>query len=435
MSKPTVSFEDLKLNRQILNAIDESGFSSPTKIQEKVIPLALAGHDLMGIAQTGTGKTAAFVLPILKKINYHQPNGPRALILAPTRELAIQISEHVEKLSTYLDIKFAAIYGGSGTKLQKESLDGGVDILVATPGRFMDFYREQLFPTKYIKTLVLDEADKMMDMGFMPQIRKILEIIPVKRQNLLFSATIPEKVRQLSEEFLEFPEIVEVSPETMTAETVSQSLYETPNLKSKIALLEYLLLQWMEEYDDLRVIVFARTKSSADDVFKFVNRKVTKESRVIHGNKDQNSRINAIKEFSSGKLKVLVATDVVARGIDIENVTHVLNFEVPVVYEDYVHRIGRTGRAKKEGASISFMNPAEAYHIDKIEKIISNKIPKVNWPKSIEVIPTEKRERIEMEREIDRQKKLENPDFKGAFHEKKRSFKKKPKPKKGPKRR
>ncbi len=203
MSKTIETFEDFKLNRQILNAIEEEGYLNPTEIQKKAIPLINAGHDVMGVAQTGTGKTAAFVLPILMKVKYHQQNGPRAVIMTPTRELAIQIRDHIAKFCTYLDIRFAAIYGGGGTKLQKESLQVGVDLLVATPGRFMDFYREGLFPTKYVKTLVLDEADKMMDMGFMPQLRRLLEIIPVKRQNLLFSATMPDKVIELSHEFLE----------------------------------------------------------------------------------------------------------------------------------------------------------------------------------------------------------------------------------------
>ncbi len=432
MSNPTTSFEELGLNRQLLNAIDEAGYSAPTEVQQKTIPLINAGHDVMGVAQTGTGKTAAFVLPLLMKAKYHQPQNPRVLILAPTRELAIQIKDHVAMFSSYLDIKYAAIYGGSGTKVQKESLEGGVDVLVATPGRFMDFYREQLFITKHIKTLVLDEADKMMDMGFMPQIRKILEIIPVKRQNLLFSATMPDKVVELSQEFLEYPEVVKVTPEVMTAETVEQELFAIPNIRTKIALLEYLLETYDKSEEIKKTIIFTRTKASADNVFKFIQRKVTKEVRVIHGNKDQNSRLNAINSFSEGELGVLVATDVVARGIDISDVSHVINFDVPIIYEDYVHRIGRTGRAEKTGKAITFMNPAEEYHIEKIEKLIKKEIPRSELPGTVEVFKTEKSESQDMAREIDRQKKLENPDYKGAFHEKKnkksKNFHKKKRP-------
>ena len=431
MSNPIQSFEELKLNRQILNAIEETGFSKPTEIQVETIPKINAGHDVMGVAQTGTGKTAAFVLPILMKVKYRQAQGPRALILAPTRELAIQINDHITKFSPYLDIKHAAIYGGSGTKMQKESLEGGVDILVATPGRFMDFYHEQLFSTKYIKTLVLDEADKMMDMGFMPQIRKILEIIPVKRQNLLFSATMPDKVITLSEEFLEFPEVVKVTPETVAAETVDQILFEVPNMRTKISLLEYLLPQWENEIK--KAIIFTRTKANADNVFKFIQRKVSKKSRVIHGNKDQNSRLNAIRSFTNDEIKYLVATDVVSRGIDVSDLSHVINFDVPIIYEDYVHRIGRTGRAEKTGQAITFMNEAEEYHIQKIQEITKKEIPIKAIPAEVEIFQTDKSEKQEMAREIDRQKRQENPEFKGAFHEKKRSkskhFKKNIRPK------
>lgn len=413
------TFEDFKLNRQILNAIEEEGYSEPTEIQRKAIPLINAGHDVMGIAQTGTGKTAAFVLPILMKVKYHQENGPRAVILTPTRELAMQIRDHIAKFCTYLDIRYAAIYGGSGTKMQKESLEGGVDLLVATPGRFMDFYREGVFPTKYIKTLVLDEADKMMDMGFMPQLRRILEVIPVKRQNLLFSATMPDKVMELAHEFLEFPERVEVTPDHTVAETVEHFLYEVPNLKTKINLLTHLLAQYQEEGLFEKAIIFTRTKSNADNVYKYILRKVTKEVKVIHGNKDQNSRINAITEFSSGDFNILVATDVVARGIDITGVTHVFNFDVPIIYEDYVHRIGRTGRAKNSGVAITMVNPAEKYHIRKIEKLIRQPVRKEEIPAGVKIAEASRDEMQQIAREIDDQKRKQNPDFKGAFHKKK----------------
>lgn len=432
MSKTIETFEDFKLNRQILNAIEEEGYQSPTAIQKKAIPLINSGHDVMGIAQTGTGKTAAFVLPILMKVNYHQPNGPRAVIMAPTRELAIQINEHIAKFCTYLDIKYAAIYGGSGTKAQKESLEGGVDILVATPGRFMDFYRENLFPTKYIKTLVLDEADKMMDMGFMPQLRRLLEIIPVKRQNLLFSATMPEKVIELSQEFLAFPEKIEVTPDHTVAETVDHFIYEVPNLKTKINLLTHLLAYHKSSGKFEKAIIFTKTKSNADNVYKYIIRKVTKEARVIHGNKDQNSRINAINSFSSGEYNILVATDVVARGIDIEGVTHVFNFDVPVIYEDYVHRIGRTGRAKSSGLAVTFVNPAEKYHVTKIEKLINQNIRVEKIPEEVNIEQATREESQLIAREIDQQKRKEDPNFKGAFHQKKRK-KKGFNPKKGKK--
>ncbi|MGD1960479.1 MAG: DEAD/DEAH box helicase [Fulvivirga sp.] len=417
MASGIKSFEDFKLNRQLLNAIDDMGYSDPTPIQVKAIPLALAGHDMMGIAQTGTGKTVAFVLPILMKIKYAQGNDPRALILAPTRELALQIEENLNKLSRYTDLRIVALYGGIGPKAQIEQIAQGADVIVATPGRLMDIYLRGELVMKEVKTLVLDEADKMMDMGFMPQIRKILEVIPVKRQNLLFSATMPSKVVSLSEEFLEFPEVVEVAPQATTVDTIEQQLYEVPNLKSKINMLEHLLSG--KEFS--RILVFTRTKTNADNVFKFLDRKGLGPVRVIHSNKGQNARINAINQFKEGELRILVSTDVSARGIDVSDVSHVINFDVPVIYEDYVHRIGRTGRAKKEGVAITFANKAEMLHVGKIEEIIKESVPKLKIPAAVVISKTDKAEQIEMEREIDVFKRRENPDFKGAFHEKKRT--------------
>ncbi|MEM9389569.1 MAG: DEAD/DEAH box helicase [Bacteroidota bacterium] len=417
MASDIKSFEDFKLNRQLLNAIDDMGYSDPTPIQVKAIPLALAGHDVMGIAQTGTGKTVAFVLPILMKIKYAQGNDPRALILAPTRELALQIEENLNILSSYTDLRIVALYGGIGPKTQVEQIAQGVDVIVATPGRLMDIYLRGELVMKQVKTLVLDEADKMMDMGFMPQIRKILEVIPVKRQNLLFSATMPPKVVSLSEEFLEFPEVVEVAPQATTVDTIEQQLYEVPNLKSKINLLEHLLSG--EEFS--RILIFTRTKANADNVFKFLDRKGLGPVRVIHSNKGQNARINAINQFKEGELRILVSTDVSARGIDVSDVSHVINFDVPVIYEDYVHRIGRTGRAKKEGVAITFANKAEMLHVGEIEEIIKEPVPKLKIPAAVAISKTDKAEQIEIERQIDLFKRRENPDFKGAFHEKKRT--------------
>ncbi|WP_083422224.1 DEAD/DEAH box helicase [Arsenicibacter rosenii] len=411
------SFEDFALNRQLLNAIADAGYTQPTPIQLKSIPLILQNHDVLGIAQTGTGKTAAYVLPLLMKVKYAQGNAPRAIILAPTRELAIQINDAIGELAKYTDLRHTAIYGGLGPKTQIERLKNGIDILVATPGRFMDLYLTGEIVTKEIKTMILDEADKMMDMGFMHQIRSILEIIPRKRQNLLFSATFPDKVERLSAEFLEAPVRVEVTPQASTAEMVAQVIYEVPNFRTKINLLEYLVLQEGTE----RVIVFTRTKQSAENIYKFLARKVVNEEyiRVIHANKGQNTRINSMEAFKEGQIRVLVATDVAARGIDVANVTHVINFDVPIIYEDYVHRIGRTGRANRSGKAITFMTMAEEYHVGKIEKIIRMKVPRLPMPGNVEQIETPFDEQQAMLREIDEQKRKEDPTFKGAFHEKK----------------
>lgn len=410
-----VSFADLKLNKQLLNAIAGMGFEKPTEIQSKCIPVILAGQHLIGIAQTGTGKTAAYLLPMLMNIKFASGEEPRALILAPTKELVVQIAEHARQLATNTDLRVLALFGGIGPKTQIELLQQGVDVLVATPGRFMELYLKGVLPTKQIKTLVLDEADRMMDMGFMPQLRKIFEVIPHKRQNLLFSATFPEKVERLAAEFLLFPVRIEVTPQATPATQVTQELYEVPNLKSKINFLEYLLLK--SEYK--RVLIFTRTKETADNVFRFIERKNLGPVRVIHSNKGQNSRINAVNEFKSGALRVLVSTDVTSRGIDVTEVSHVINFDVPVVYEDYVHRIGRTGRAFKTGKAITMANEAELYHVHKIESLIREQIPKKELPASVQIAETPKEEKIAMAKEMDRQKRKENPDFKGAFHERK----------------
>ncbi|MBC3540402.1 DEAD/DEAH box helicase [Rufibacter sediminis] len=413
---PQPSFEDFKLNKQLLNAIAELGFQKPTPVQQKTIPLAMAGHDVMGIAQTGTGKTGAYTLPLLMKVKYAQGKHPRALILAPTRELVMQIEEHIQKFSAYLDVRTVGIYGGVGPKTQIERIQAGVDILVATPGRLMDIYRKGELHLKELKTLVLDEADKMMDMGFMPQIRQILEIIPRKRQNLLFSATMHERVHTLSEEFLEFPMVVEVTPQATPVETVSQKLFQVPNLRTKIALLEYLFKD-RETFN--RVMIFTRSKTNADNVSSFLDRKGEGGVRVVHGNKGQNTRINAVEAFREGEVRYLVATDVAARGIDINDVSHVINFDVPIIYEDYVHRIGRTGRAEQKGASIIFANEAEMHHIDRIEKLIKMKIPQAPIPEEVRVYETPFEEQQVIDRELDNQRRRDDPDFKGAFHEKK----------------
>lgn len=409
-------WRNLKLNKQLLTAVEESGFAEPTTIQRKCIPLVLGGQAVIGIAQTGTGKTAAYLLPLLLKVKFQQGSDPRALILVPTKELVVQITDHARQLAKHTDIRIAGLYGGVGPQAQIAAIKAGVDILVATPGRMMELYLKNELPVKQIKTLVLDEADRMMDMGFMPQLRKIFEVIPSKRQNLLFSATFPQKVERLSQEFLEFPVRVEVTPQSTPAKKVEQELYHVPNLRAKINFIE-MLLGDTEEFR--RVMIFARTKENADSVFKFIDRKKLGPVRVIHSNKGQNSRINAVNEFREGKLRVLVATDVAARGIDITGVSHVINFDVPIVYEDYVHRIGRTGRAFAEGKAITLVTKAEEYHIEKIQKIIREKIPVKSLPKEVLIEETPYEEKQDMAREIDAQRRREDPEFKGAFHERK----------------
>lgn len=406
-----------KLNKQLLLGVQDAGFTSPTEIQQKCIPLISGGQHLIGIAQTGTGKTAAYLLPLLLKLRYAQGSEARAIVLVPTKELVVQVAEQARALAKHTDLRIVDIYGGVGPKTQIEKIHAGVDLLIATPGRLMELYQRQELPVKQIKTLVLDEADRMMDMGFMPQLRKIFEVIPQKRQNLLFSATFPEKVERLAQEFLDFATRVEITPQATVAVKVEQELYHVPNALTKINFLEYLLSQ---EDVFTRVMIFTRTKEMANQVFRFLERKKLGPVRVIHSNKGQNSRMNAMTEFKEGKLRILVSTDVAARGIDVTNVTHVINFDVPIVYEDYVHRTGRTGRAFQQGKAITLVTDAEKYHIDKIEKIIREKIPVKPLPRELEVAETPFEEAQDMAREIDRQKRYEDPEFKGAFHEKRR---------------
>jgi ATP-dependent RNA helicase RhlE len=427
MTDQAASFAEFNLNKQLLTAVAEAGYTSPTEIQAKAIPQIEAGHDVLGIAQTGTGKTAAYLLPILMKIKYAQGTAPRALILAPTRELAMQIDKAIAELGKYTDIRHTAVYGGLGPKTQIETVKNGLDILVATPGRFMDIYLTGELVTKQLKFLVLDEADRMMDMGFMPQIRRILEIIPRKRQNLLFSATFPDKVERLSAEFLEFPIRVEAAPQASTPDVVKQAVYPVPNLKTKAHFLEHLL----QDPAYSRVMVFTRTRQTAENIYRFLTRKMPADAiRVIHANKGQNTRTNAMEAFKDGNVRVLVATDVAARGIDVQEVSHVVNFDVPILYEDYVHRIGRTGRAFRTGEAITFMNRAEAHHVAKIEEIIRMKIPQKPLPAEAEVFPTPADEEQAMNRDIDALRRREDPAFKGAFHEKKMQKNRPKRPKK-----
>ncbi len=417
MSQDISSFQDFKLNKQLFNAVDDLGYKQPSEIQQKAIPLVLNGQDVIGIAQTGTGKTAAFVLPLLMKVKYAQGNEPRALIVAPTRELAMQVYENILALSKYTDLRIICLYGGIGAKKQAAEVAAGCDIIVSTPGRFMDIYREGVLKTKLIKTFILDEADKMMDMGFMPQIRNILELLPMKKQNLFFSATFPEKVEQYAYEFTDFPEKVEVTPQSSTAALIDQYLYHVPNFLTKINLLAHLL----KNEKLTRVIIFTKTKKHADNVFHFIERKVTDSVRVIHANKGQSTRINSVEAFKAGEIRVLVSTDVTSRGIDINEVSHVINFDTPDKPEEYVHRVGRTGRVAHKGTALTFVDKAERYNIENIEALIGKKIPVVALPQNIELDKTLPEEELEMGLLIDRHKRLRDPDFKGAFHEKKKS--------------
>ncbi|GGC52436.1 DEAD/DEAH box helicase [Pedobacter quisquiliarum] len=423
-------FEEFKLNRQILNAVEDAGFTVATPIQEQAIAPVLSGQDIFGIAETGTGKTAAYLLPMLMQLKYAQGENPRALILSPTRELAMQIADHVKMFAKYTDLRSVVVYGGIGPKTQIEQVKAGVDIIIATPGRFLDIYLAGHINTQSLRFLVLDEADKMMDMGFIGSIHRILEIVPRKRQNLLFSATMSDLVQKIAGDFLKNPTVIEAAERATPASTITQTFYEVPNFKAKINLLQHLL-----KNDDAvkRLIIFCKTKVVADSIFAFISRRFGAENvRVIHANKGQNTRINSINAFKEGSIRVLVATDVASRGIDVSDVSHVINFDVPIIIEDYVHRIGRTGRALATGEALTFYTESEKYYIKQIEKLIRQTIPVMPIPAEVFIEETPYEERQAMAREIDAQKRKDDPDFKGAFHEKKRVFEVKKKTDKTP---
>jgi ATP-dependent RNA helicase RhlE len=366
-------FQDLKLSPQVLSAIRDAGYTEPTPIQLAAIPEVLAGRDVIGIAQTGTGKTAAFVLPILTMLagsigNQQQRRRIRALIVAPTRELVVQIEENVRAYARHLPFRMATIFGGVSERPQIEALRSGVDLVVATPGRLIDLMGQRQVNFSAIEFLVLDEADRMLDMGFLPQIREIVRALPQKRQTLMFSASFSREIEGLTHEFQRAPKIIEIGRRANPAETVTQFVYEVPlHLKSS------LLLHLLGDPKFDTVLVFTRTKRGADRIARRLEGSGIKTG-TIHSNRSQNQRLRALKDFKSGAVRVLVATDVAARGIDVDGISHVVNYDFPMHSEDYVHRIGRTGRAHAVGDAISFITPEDQGPLRALERFIGRGI-------------------------------------------------------------
>lgn len=412
-----MTFSDLKVTRQYLDALEDMGISEPTEIQRKAIPRIRAGQDVIGIAQTGTGKTLAFLLPLMAMLSHAQGKGPRCVILTPAKELALQIAEVAKRLAARTDLRVEVIYGGVGHRAQQARLEEGCDLVVATPGRFMELYLRQAFQTASIAHLVLDEADRMMDLGFMPQLRKLLEILPTKRQNLLFSATYPPKTEAMAGEFLLWPTRVEAAPQSTPVETVIQSGYRADNFGTKLNLLSNLLAALPEE---MQALLFVREKDQAERIGQRIAQAVSPSVRTLHANKGQNSRIHAMDQFKEGELRFLVATDVASRGIDVPQLDLVINVTVPRDPHDYIHRIGRTGRAKREGRAITLIDPSERAALQRIEGLLGTTLSIAPLPEDITVEPTPKWEAQAMARAVDREKRKADPNFKGAFHEKKR---------------
>ena len=370
-------FEDLGIMPAILEALKGEGYINPTPIQEKAIPILIKGKDLQGCAQTGTGKTAAFAIPILQRLSQNplQKNGPkhiRTLILTPTRELAIQIGESFASYGKNVNINHTVIFGGVSQGAQVDALRRGVDIVIATPGRLIDLNNQGLVALNKIEIFVLDEADRMLDMGFVNDVKKIIKLIPKHRQSIFFSATMPDSITQLASSILTQPQYVEVTPVSSTAETIAQELYFVDMVNKRD-----LLLHILKDKELKSILVFTRTKHGADKVVKLLERESIKAA-AIHGNKSQNARQKALNDFKDKKLRVLVATDIAARGIDIDELELVINYEIPNIPETYVHRIGRTGRAGQIGKAISFCDSDERIYMRDILKLTKINIPVAN---------------------------------------------------------
>lgn len=411
-----MTFDDLNLNTPLLSALDDLGYTNPTTIQRKVFSIVMSGSDVCGIAQTGTGKTFAYLLPCLRQWKFSKDKNPQILIIVPTRELVAQVVDAVKALSKYTSLVAVGVYGGVNINTQKTEVEKGVDVLVATPGRLYDLALNGAFKTKSIRQLVIDEVDEMLNLGFRTQLKNILDLLPARRQNLLFSATITDEVEVLIETYFNNPVRVEAAPTGTPLENIIQTAYEVPNFYTKVNLLELLLSSNMEM---TKVLVFAATKKLADELYEQLEAKFPGTAGVIHSNKEQNHRFNTVKQFQEGNYRFIIATDIVARGIDIAEVTHVINFDVPDVPENYIHRIGRTGRADKKGIAITFITPMEKDNQAAIENLMKYAIPIIPLPTDLvisEVLTEDEKPKVFMK--IIQLKVPKKEEAGPSFHEK-----------------
>ncbi|WGD34693.1 DEAD/DEAH box helicase [Olleya sp. YS] len=412
-----MTFRDLNLNTPLYNAIDDLGFTTPTPIQAEAFNVVASGKDMVGIAQTGTGKTFAYMLPILKNLKFSKQDNPRILILVPTRELVVQVVDEIEKLAKYINVRVLGVYGGTNINTQKQAVAQGQDIIVATPGRLYDLAVSRVLQLKSLQRLVIDEVDVMLDLGFRHQLINIFDILPERRQNIMFSATMTEDVDHLITDFFTAPEKVSIAISGTPLENIAQTKYSVPNYYTKLNLLVH-LFQDAETFN--KVLVFVSNKRMADRLFEALDEFFKEELCVIHSNKTQNYRLRSIEQFREGVNRILVATDVMARGLDIDNVSHVINFDTPDYPENYMHRIGRTGRAEREGQAIIFSTEKEQDSLEKIETLMQMEIPKLEIPEGVKI----SEELIEEERTVIKErnnptKRKKDDDAPGpAFHEK-----------------
>jgi ATP-dependent RNA helicase RhlE len=416
------TFKDLNLTKQLLNALNDIGFESPTPIQEKAFPIVMSGKDAVGIAQTGTGKTFAYLLPILRQLTYSEQRQPRVLIVVPTRELVVQVVSEVEKLATYMHARCVGVYGGGNISIQKQKVYDGVDVLVATPGRLIDLTLSRTLQFSSIQKLVIDEVDEMLNLGFRTQLVKILDILPVKRQNLMFSATLNEDVEMMIENYFHKPEYIELISRGTPLEKIIQQAYHVPNFYTKVNLLGHLL---KTEKNFSKVLLFVKNKKIADDIFKALESVFSEDIGVIHSNKSQPQRFSAVKKFDEGTHRLLIATDIIARGLDLKDVTHVVNFDMPSKEASaYIHRIGRTGRADKTGIAVSFITKANLPMQKEIEVLMKKKLVMLDMPEDVEISInlTQDEKPVTRDKSLKKIPKHITPN--GAFHEKKDKNKK-----------
>lgn len=415
-----VTFEQFNLPKSLQKALDELNFIHPTPIQEKSFPVVMSGRDVMGIAQTGTGKTFAYLLPILKQWKFTPSDSPKILILVPTRELVVQVVEEIEKLTKYYSIRTLGIYGGVNINTQKKNIYEGLDIVVGTPGRVMDLALDNVLRFDNIQKLVIDEFDEILNLGFRVQLTSILSMMRNKRQNILFSATMTEEVDELLDEYFNFPEEVSLAPSGTPLEKIQQSVIAVPNFLTKINILKH----WLENDESMsRLLVFVNSKRLADFVLEHLEEDFPEQFGAIHSNKSQNYRLNTMELFQNGELRGLVTTDIMARGLDITDITHVINLQLPEIPEQYIHRIGRTGRADKDGIAINLIAPKEEELQLDIEELMDYEIPVMPIPESVKI------EELKLEFEKDRIKlkksvKRAEEERGAAFHEKKDKNKK-----------
>ncbi|MFB9054732.1 DEAD/DEAH box helicase [Formosa undariae] len=411
-----MTFQDLNLNTPLYNALDDLGFTTPTPIQAEAFGVVSSGKDVVGIAQTGTGKTFAYMLPILKNLKFSKQDTPRILVLVPTRELVVQVVDEIEKLSKYINTRVLGVYGGTNINTQKRQVAEGVDVLVATPGRLYDLAVSHVLQLKSIQKLVIDEVDVMLDLGFRHQLINIFDILPERRQNIMFSATMTQDVDYLIDDFFISPERVSIAVSGTPLDNIAQERYNVPNFYTKVNLLNA-ILQDKETYN--KVLIFVGYKRMADRLFDALDETFSEESCVIHSNKTQNYRLRSIEQFRNGDNRILVATDVMARGLDIDNISHVINFDTPDFPENYMHRIGRTGRAEREGHAILFSTVKEQDALEKIEALMKMTIPLTEIPEDIE-ISTEllEEERVKIKERNNPTKRKEEDAPGPAFHDK-----------------